>query len=90
MPLRVLTLKSHDSAALESKVGLEVLSDLTNQSLEWELADEELSGLLVSSGSGWWTRCYVSVLLSGRRVTTQLLTESLGERQFLACTCVAS
>ena len=32
-----------------SKTNLEVLSDLTNESLERELADEELSGLLVPS-----------------------------------------
>ena len=34
---------------LESKIGLEVLSDLTNQALEGQLSDEELGGFLVSS-----------------------------------------
>jgi hypothetical protein len=34
-----------DSRRLESKVGLEVLSDLSNESLEGELSDEELGGL---------------------------------------------
>ena len=42
-------LEGHDSRALEAEVSLEVLGDLTNKTLEWQLADEELSGLLVSS-----------------------------------------
>ncbi len=42
-------LESHDSRALEPKVGLEVLGDLTNESLEGELPDEELSGFLVTT-----------------------------------------
>ena len=40
-------LKSSDSGALEAEVGLEVLGDLTDQTLEGELADEQLGGLLV-------------------------------------------
>ena len=35
--------------ALESQVSLEVLGDLTDQTLEWELSDEKFSGFLVSS-----------------------------------------
>lgn len=42
-------LKSTDGGALEAEVGLEVLSNLTNQTLEGELADEELSRLLVAT-----------------------------------------
>jgi hypothetical protein len=42
-------LKSKNCRALETKVSLELLSDLANQALEWELANEELSRLLVSS-----------------------------------------
>jgi len=51
-------LKGANGRALESQVGLEVLSDLTNQTLEWQLADQQLGGLLVatdlteSDGSG--------------------------------------
>ena len=41
-------LKSHHSRALEPQVSLEVLGDLSHQTLEGQLADEELSGLLVS------------------------------------------
>ena len=42
-------LESHDGRALEPQVGLEVLGNLSDQALEGELADEKLSGLLVSS-----------------------------------------
>ena len=51
-------LEGQHGRALEAEVGLEVLGNLTNQSLEGELADQELSGLLVltdltkSHGSG--------------------------------------
>ena len=42
-------LQRHDSAALEAQVGLEVLSNLANQTLEGELADQQLSALLVAT-----------------------------------------
>ena len=42
-------LESHDSAALETQVSLEVLSDLTDQPLEGQFADQKLSGLLVTT-----------------------------------------
>ena len=41
-------LESHDSRGLETQVSLEVLSDLTDETLEGELADQELSGFLVT------------------------------------------
>ena len=41
-------LQSHDSGALEPQVSLEVLGNLPHKSLEGQLADEELGGLLVS------------------------------------------
>jgi hypothetical protein len=34
---------------LKAEVGLEVLSDLANETLEGELSDEELGGLLVTT-----------------------------------------
>ena len=40
-------LQCHDSRALEPQVGLEVLSDLADQTLEGELANEQLCGLLI-------------------------------------------
>ena len=40
-------LESQDSGALEAEIGLEVLGDLADKALEWQLADQKLSGLLV-------------------------------------------
>ena len=40
-------LKRENSRALEVQVGLEVLSDLTDQALKGKLAEEQLRGLLV-------------------------------------------
>jgi len=51
-------LEGHDGRGLEPQIGLEVLGDLTDQTLEWQLADEQLRALLVaadlteSNGSG--------------------------------------
>ena len=42
-------LERTDGRALEAEVALEVLGDLTDQTLEGELADEELSRLLVAT-----------------------------------------
>jgi histone H3 len=42
-------LKSTDGRGLEAEVGLEVLSNFTNKTLEGQLADQELSGLLVAT-----------------------------------------
>ena len=65
-------LQSQNGGALEAEVGLEILSNLTHQTLEGQLADEQLSGLLVLADltQGHGTRA-VSVRLlhtsSGRR-----------------------
>ena len=40
-------LKSHDGRTLETEIVLEVLRHLTHQSLEGELADQQLSALLI-------------------------------------------
>ena len=42
-------LESTDGGGLEAEIGLEVLGDLTDQTLEGELADEQLSGLLITT-----------------------------------------
>ncbi len=42
-------LEGHDGGALEAQVGLEVLGDLTDETLEGQLADEELGRLLVAT-----------------------------------------
>ena len=42
-------LESADSRGLEAEVRLEVLGNLTNKTLEGQLADEKLGGLLVTT-----------------------------------------
>lgn len=42
-------LEGSDGRALETQVSLELLGDLTNEALEGELADEQVSGLLVAT-----------------------------------------
>ena len=42
-------LEGEDSRGLEAKVGLEVLDDLTDETLEGELTDEKLGGTLVAT-----------------------------------------
>ena len=72
-------LQGHDGRALEAEVSLEVLGDLTDQALEGQLADEELSGLLVSpdltESNGSWP---VSVGLLDSSGSGGRLTGSLG------------
>ena len=72
-------LEGHDSRALEAEVSLEVLGDLTDQALEGQLADEELSGLLVSpdltESNGSWP---VSVGLLDSSGSGGRFTGSLG------------
>lgn len=42
-------LKSTNGRRLEAQVGLEILSNFTNKTLERQLADQKLSGLLVAT-----------------------------------------
>lgn len=42
-------LEGADGGGLEAQVGLEVLGDFTDETLEGELADEQLGGLLVAT-----------------------------------------
>ena len=42
-------LQGHHGAALEAKIRLEVLGDLTHQTLERQLADQQLGALLVAA-----------------------------------------
>jgi len=42
-------LESEDGRRLEAEIGLVVLSNLTNETLEGELADEQLGGLLITT-----------------------------------------
>ena len=92
-------LQSHNSRRLESQVGLEVLGDLTDKTLEWQLANKKLGRLLVSSNFSESDRSWsVSVgflhSASGRRALasglgSQLLSGSLSTGRFacrLLCT----
>ena len=76
-------LEGHDGGALEAEVSLEVLGDLTDETLEGELADEELGGLLVSSdlteSNGSWP---VSVGLLDSSGGGSRFTGSLGGQLF--------
>ena len=93
-------LKSHDGSALESQVSLEVLSDFTDQTLERQLSDQQLSRFLVSSdfsesNSSWsvsvrllHTTSWRCTLSSGFRC--QLLSWGLATGWFtssLFCSC---
>ena len=79
-------LQGHDGGALEAEVGLEVLSDLTDKTLEWELADEKLGRLLVtpdltkSHGSGPVTMRLLDASGGGGRFTGSLGSELLPRR----------
>jgi hypothetical protein len=42
-------LKGSNGGALETQVSLEILSDFTNKTLEWQLADQQLSRFLVTT-----------------------------------------
>ena len=42
-------LKSQNSAGLEAEISLEILSNLSDETLERELSDQELSALLIPS-----------------------------------------
>jgi histone H3 len=42
-------LEGQDGRSLESEIGLEILGDLTNKSLEGQLADEKVGRLLVTT-----------------------------------------
>nr|ACJ84494.1 unknown [Medicago truncatula] len=71
-------LQCKHSMALETKVSLEVLSNFTNQPLEWELPDQELSTLLIlpnltkSNSSRAVTMWFLNPTSSGCRLTCSL------------------
>ena len=93
-------LKSHDGRALEAEISLEVLSDFTYKTLEWELADEKLGGLLVTTdlteSDGSWPVSVGLLDTSGGWGTLasclggELLARSLSSGRFtsgLFCSC---
>ena len=80
-------LKGKNGRSLEAKISLEVLSDLTDKTLEGKLADEQVGGLLVttdlteSDGSGAVTVGLLDTSGGGGGLTSglggELLTGSL-------------
>ena len=70
-------LQSHDSAALEAQIRLEVLSDFADQTLERQLADQQFSRLLVSTN---FTQCN-----SAWSITMRLLDATSSRRAFTGC-----
>ena len=91
-------LESTDGRGLEAKVGLEVLGDLTNETLEWELSDQKLSGLLVTTdlteSDGSWLIsvrlldtsggwCGLASCLGGELLTWGLATSGLACNEYV-------
>jgi len=74
-------LEGSNGGCLEPEIGLEVLSNLTNKSLERELADEELGALLVPSD--------LTKSNSSGSETMRLLDSSSSGGSALAC-CLGS
>ena len=70
-------LKSHHGGALEAQVGLEVLSDLTDQALEGQLADQQLGGFLVATD--------LTESDSSRSVPVRFLHSTGGRRALSRC-----
>ena len=79
-------LEGHDGRGLEAEIGLEVLGDLTDKSLEGQLADQKLGGLLVATdltkGNGARS---VSVWLLDTTGGWGTLTSGLGSQLFSWC-----
>jgi hypothetical protein len=92
-------LESHDSRALETKIGLEILRYLAHQSLERELADEQFGAFLVApdfSESHCTGPVSVRLLHSTggrstlpRRLCCQLLTRGFSTRR-LSCSLLST
>ena len=70
-------LKSHHSGALETQVGLEVLSDFSHKTLEGQLADQQLGGLLVTTD--------LTKSDCTRPVTMRFLDSTGGRRALTSC-----
>jgi len=85
-------LQGKDGGALEAEIGLEVLSNLTYETLEWQFPDEKLGALLVTSdltesdGSGPVSVGLLHATSGGRTLASglgsQLLARSLSSGGF--------
>lgn len=70
-------LQSHDGRALETQVGFKVLRDLTYETLEGQLANEQLRALLITT--------YLPESDGARPVTMRLLHAAGRWRAFASC-----
>lgn len=88
-------LQSHNSGALETEIGLEILGDFSHQTLEWQLADQKLGGLLIttdfSESDGSWPVTMGFLNTSGGWCAftcsfgSQLLPRSLSSSTLTSC-----
>ena len=72
-------LESHHSRALETQIGLKILSDFSHKTLEGQLADEQLGRFLVPTD---FTKSDCT-----RPVTMRFLDSSGGRRALTSCLC---
>ena len=70
-------LKGQDGTSLKAQIGLEILGDLTNQTLERKLADEQVGTLLVTTN--------LTESDSSRSVAMRLLDSSRGRSRLTRC-----
>ena len=88
-------LQSHNGRALESEISLEVLSNFTDQTLEWEFSDQKFCALLVTSdftksdGSGpisvWLLNSSSGWCALSGCFGSQLFSRSLSSGGFSSC-----
>jgi len=88
-------LQGTDSRRLETEIGLEVLGNFTNQTLERKLTDEQFSGLLVTTdltkGHSTWPVTMRFLHSTGRwrtlprRLSSQLLSRRFTSSGFTGC-----
>ena len=72
-------LKSHHSGALETQIGLEILSDFSHKTLEGQLADQQLGGFLVTTD--------LTKSDCTRSVTMRFLDSTGGRSALTSCLC---
>ena len=70
-------LKRADGRALEAEIGLEVLCDFSDKTLEWKLADEELCGFLITTdlteSDGTYLKVDISIAVLGERMMSDVM-----------------
>ena len=72
-------LKSHHCRALETQIGLEILSDFSHKTLEGQLADQQLGGFLVTTD--------LTKSDCTRPVTMRFLDSTGSRRALTSCLC---